>query len=480
MPFPPDSSLRLHVADAWKACLRWLRHTPVADPLEQRLAPVLKVILLAMTVLQAATLIRSALLPGGPLIGGMGLFLATLNTVLTLGCLLLLWKGFFRVATQLFIAGTLSLLAAGHAQWGLDAYGGYQLGMVHPLLIAGLLLSRKTLWLTFAGLALAVVLGGWRDVAAGHFMLGEARALDGVLRNIFALLVIASILDRVVVGFQDRLHSAVRRGDELARIRDLLQLEMRERERVREQLIHAQKVEAVGRLASGVAHDFGNLLALILGYSRKGARSDDPQTLKQALAGVDAAARRANAVSQKLLSFSRQDQTRLEVFDPADALLLMQPMLRQLFDPEIELIVDVQPPAQEVRFDRAQFELVVLNIAANANHAMAKGGCFRLSLCVNAAQMQAEILFADTGTGMTPEIQARIFEPFFTTKPRGEGTGLGLAVTRDLIEQAGGELSVRSDLGLGTTFRMMLPLQRTGGVVAPQFDASMRADNSTR
>lgn len=454
------------MAYAWQVWLRLLRYTPVVDPLERRLAPMLQVILLAMAVLQALSLLRSVQLPGGPLIGSIGMLLAVLNMVLTLGCLLLLWKGFFRIATLLFITGSLGLLAVGYAQWGLDAYRGYQLGLVHPLLIAGLLLSRKALWLTFAGLVLVLVLGGWRDVAAGHFLLGEARALEGVLRSSFALLVITLILDRVVSAFQERLYSAVRRGDELARIRDLLQLEMRERERVREQLIHAQKVEAVGRLASGVAHDFGNLLALILGYVRKGTRSDDPRELKEALAGVDAAARRANAVSQKLLTFSRQEQARLEVFDPADALLQMQPMLRQLFDPGIELFVEVQSAEQLVCFDRTQFELVVLNIAANANHAMAGDGCFRISLHVDTVQMQMEILFSDTGAGMTPEIQARIFEPFFTTKPRGEGTGLGLAVTRDLIEQAGGTLGVLSDIGLGTTFRMALPLQRSVGAAA--------------
>lgn len=453
--------------------MRWIRCTAVGDPVQRQLAPTLQVVLLAMAVLQVSVLVRSIMLSANVLIGGAGQAQAVLNTVFTLGCLVLLRRGFFRLSASVFIAGTVGLLAIGHAQWGLDAYRGHQLALVPPLLIAGLLLSRRALWLSFGGLALVVALGGWRDVAAGHFLLSDSRALDSVLRAWFALLLMALILDRVVSTFQGRLDSAVRRGDELARTRDLLQLEMRERERAREQLIHAQKVEAVGRLASGVAHDFGNLLALIQGYSRKGARSDDPDTLKEALSGVDAAARRASAVSQKLLSFSRQDQTRLEVFDPADALLQMQPMLRQLFDPGIELVVEAQPSAQMVCFDRAQFELVVLNIAANADHAMAEEGCFRLSLQVDAVRMQAEILFSDTGSGMTPEVQAHIFEPFFTTKPPGEGTGLGLAVTHDLIEQAGGALDVRSDVGLGTTFRMMLPLVRIGSAAAPHLDASV-------
>lgn len=457
--FRTDSFRRLLPVRSWNALLGWLRRVPITDPMERRNAPMLQMVLIFMGLLQLVSVLRSLLTHGGTPIGTLGIVLAGLNTALVWGCFVLLRRGHFKVAAHLFIAGTLALLAVGHAHWGLDLQLRFQVTQVYPVLIAGLLLNRKTLWWSVAALCVVVAVGAWRDVTVRYFVsMSVQQALDDVWRSWFALLVIAAILDRAVTAFRDSLDDAIRRGNELARTRDLLQMEMRERERAREQLIHAQKVEAVGRLASGVAHDFGNLLSLILGYAGKGRRSDDPETLKQALAGVDSAARRANAVSQKLLSFSRQDDTRLGWFEPAEALQHMKPMLRQLFDPAIALELDLAAQTPGIGFDRAQFELVVLNIAANANHAMPDGGNFRLSLQADAEAAQVVIEFSDTGAGMGPEVQARIFEPFFTTKPVGEGTGLGLAVAKDLVERAGGSLTVRSAVGAGTTFRMALPM----------------------
>jgi len=221
-------------------------------------------------------------------------------------------------------------------------------------------------------------------------------------------------------------------------------------------LIHAQKVEAVGRLASGVAHDFGNLLTLILGYAGRGRRTDEPAALKQALAGVESAARRATLVTHKLLTFSRQDETTPTVFEAGDALRELQPMLRQLFNPQVDVRLSLREPLPPVRLDRTQFELMTLNIAANAQHAMPEGGRFELEAeAIDPARIA--IVFRDTGAGMGPEVQARVFEPFFTTKPAGEGTGLGLSVVRDLVQRAGGTIGVQSALGEGTVIRVELP-----------------------
>jgi signal transduction histidine kinase len=443
-----------------EAVVGWLRQVPIADPVQRRNAAMLQVVLAFMGVLQPLSLLWARLGTGTFAGGSFALTLAALNTLLAWVCFLLVRRGRYAPAAHAFIAGTLLLLGIVYARWGLDLQLRFQVSQVYPVLIAGLLLHRRALWWSLAALCLVVLLGAWRDVSAlGFDALAMDRAIDNTWRSLFALLVIAVILDRAVTAFRESLEAANRRGNELARMRDLLQLEMQARERSREQLIHAQKVEAVGRLASGVAHDFGNLLSLILGYAGKGRRSDDPDTLKQALAGVDSAARRANAVSQKLLSFSRQDDTRLECFDPAQALQEMKPMLRQLFDAAIGLELELPADPLVIRFDRTQFELVVLNLAANANHAMPVGGSFRVCLQADAEAEQVVIAFSDTGTGMAPDIQARIFEPFFTTKPVGQGTGLGLAVARDLVEQAGGSLTVRSAPGAGTTFRIAVPRQ---------------------
>jgi signal transduction histidine kinase len=268
-------------------------------------------------------------------------------------------------------------------------------------------------------------------------------------------LMIAVVMDRSSAALRESLKEANARGAALAESNRLLQEEMREREHTQERLIHAQKMEAAGRLASGVAHDFGNLLGLIQGYVQTGKRSASLEQALQSLAGVESAAKRAAAVSGKLLSFSRQDQTRPEVFGAAAALTQMQPMLRQLFDPTVTLTYPDAPSAQRIRFDRTQFELMVLNLAANAQHAMPEGGLFAMH--APHADGPVVLLFRDTGPGIPPEVQARIFDPFFTTKPAGQGTGLGLAVVKDLVEAAGGRVEVDSGPESGTTLRLEFP-----------------------
>jgi signal transduction histidine kinase len=235
---------------------------------------------------------------------------------------------------------------------------------------------------------------------------------------------------------------------------------MAEREKIQAQLVHAQKVEVVGRLASGVAHDFNHLLGLILGYAAKGRHVDDSAELKNALAGVEAAGRRATAVTHKLLNFSRHEMTHIERFDAGDALRDLQPMLRQLFDPRVRLVCELTEKPAPVAFDRAQLDLVVLNIAANANHAMPEGGRFELALRTSDAGSQVEIELRDSGHGMDDEVRNRLFEPFFTTKPSGQGSGLGLSVAHNLIASAGGSVAVESAVGKGSTFRIRLPAAR--------------------
>jgi signal transduction histidine kinase len=132
-------------------------------------------------------------------------------------------------------------------------------------------------------------------------------------------------------------------------------------------------------------------------------------------------------------------------------------MLRQLFDPAVMLTFPEAPSAQRIRFDRTQFELLVLNLAANAQYAMPDGGLFAMQ--APHAEGPVVLLFRDTGPGIPPEVQARIFDPFFTTKPAGQGTGLGLAVVKDLVEAAGGRVQVKSGAETGTTLRLEFPRQ---------------------
>jgi signal transduction histidine kinase len=326
------------------------------------------------------------------------------------------------------------------------------------LVISGLMIGRRALWLMYGCTVITFAIGAWRDVEAKVATASSAANIIGdVAISAIIFLFIAVVVDRSAAALRESLSEATKRGDQLARANQRLQAEIAERERVQHQLIHSQKVEAVGRLAGGVAHDFNHLLGLVLGYAQRGQRASDEEEKQNALIGVESAARRATAVSQKLLSFSRQDVAQREVFDANTALREMRGPLRQLFDPSVEIVFDLPEQPALIHFDRAQFELMILNIAANANYAMPDGGSFRVAVRSLSEPARVAIELRDTGCGMDDETRAHIFEPFFTTKPRGQGTGLGLAVIRDLILDSEGSITVESSPGAGAEFRIHLP-----------------------
>jgi signal transduction histidine kinase len=324
---------------------------------------------------------------------------------------------------------------------------------VISLVIGGLVLGRRALWVTL-GVLVAVFAVGMIADAKTLVALGKPPgAAFGNAPSVFlSYLVISIIIDRCVAALRESLAESNERGHRL-------QCEMAERERAQNQLVHAQKMEAVGRVASGVAHDFDNVLGVILGYAARRERLADsgPVALLDALEGIELAARRASAISRKLLTFSRNDVTMPETFDASAAVAELAPMLRQLFGPDVRVAVTAEPGLRfPVRMDRGQFELVVLNIAANARDAMPDGGRFDVEMA--AGTRHVGIVLSDNGIGMNETVSARVFEPFFTTKPRGCGTGLGLGVVRDLIEEAGGDVGVASQPGQGTRFELRLPL----------------------
>lgn len=435
--------------------LNWLRNVPVADPVDRRNAPMLQVISALLAVLPSlAWLYRifAVDVPWRP--GEVGSMLLSLAVCATAAAgFVLIRVGRFDWASRLLLLAFAVTVVPAYVGTGFGAQRFEQPVLVIWMAIAGLIIGRRALWMMFGCIALAFFAGIWVDIDNGK---GEAAALMGdAIFSAAIFLMIAVVMDRSSAALRENLREANERGTALAVANRLLQEEMRERERAQEQLIHAQKMEATGRLASGIAHDFGNLLGLIQGYVDQGKRSSSLDEAQQSLTGVESAARRAAAVNGKLLSFSRQDDTRLEVFDAALALTQMQPMLRQLFGTPVELAFPDAVPPQNIRFDRAQFELLVLNIAANAQHVMPEGGLFAMH--APCAEGPVVLLFRDTGPGIAPEVQTRIFESFFTTKPAGQGTGLGLAVVKDLVEAAGGRISVESSVDAGTTLRLEFP-----------------------
>ena len=171
------------------------------------------------------------------------------------------------------------------------------------------------------------------------------------------------------------------------------------------------------------------------------------------------------AVAGKLTSFSRREVARVDRFDAGDAVREMLPMLRQTLGAGIVLAAEIADAPLPVRFDRAQLELVLLNLAANAAHAMPDGG--RAMLALQARDGAMHLALSDTGHGMAADVAARALEPFFTTKPAGQGTGLGLAVAADLLGDAGGGIRLETAPGAGTTVHLTLPLAPDDAAVQP-------------
>jgi CheY-like chemotaxis protein len=252
-----------------------------------------------------------------------------------------------------------------------------------------------------------------------------------------------------------------------------LKREIAERERTQEQLLHAQKMDAVGKLASGIAHDMNNVLGIILGFAMERDRlnteavlDEDVLAMADALEGVELAARRGAAVCSKLLNFSRHDVTHTETFDAISALRDIQPLLRQLMPHSVHLSIEAPRGELPIRFDRSQFELTLLNLASNARDAMPDGG--RCTISVTSHDASTVVLsIQDSGSGIPEDIVHRVFEPFFTTKPVDRGTGLGLSVVYSLIHRASGDITVHGTPGGGTTFRIELPMADTTGVEVP-------------
>jgi CheY-like chemotaxis protein len=227
-------------------------------------------------------------------------------------------------------------------------------------------------------------------------------------------------------------------------------------------------METVGRLAGGVAHDFNNVLAVIAGYAEQAGGSHELNRLHESVHGIAAAARRGAAISRKLLSFSRRESIRPEVFEIGAALRDITPMLRQLFGDGHAVTLHGEPDTSRyVRMDRGQLELSLLNIAANARDAMPVHGRFSITWQAwrHGSDEGVAIDLRDDGEGMDDDVRQRIFEPYFTTKAAGAGTGLGLAVVRDALHEGGGWIEVESAPRKGARFRLWLP-----GVARPDTD----------
>jgi PAS domain S-box-containing protein len=240
------------------------------------------------------------------------------------------------------------------------------------------------------------------------------------------------------------------------------------RRRTEEQLRQAQKMEAIGSLASGVAHDFNNILMVIRTCGALLLRRLDDEDLRSDVVQIDKAAQRAAILTQQLLAFGRQQVLRPEVTDLNAAAEETLGLLRRLIGEDIEVVCDLDPDLQSIVVDRGQLVQVILNLGVNARDAMADGG----TLTIHTASVVLDEIFAsnhvgiapgpytllqvtDSGAGMDDETKNRVFDPFVTTKE--EGTGLGLATVYGIVKQSGGHIWLYSEPGMGTTFKIYFP-----------------------
>jgi PAS domain S-box-containing protein len=252
-----------------------------------------------------------------------------------------------------------------------------------------------------------------------------------------------------------------------------------ERKRLEAELIHAQKMEFVGKLAGGIAHDFNNLLTIISGYvSMLLDREELPPSSAEALKRVFTASRQATGLVRQLLLFSRKRTPRREVVDLNAEVESLAAMLRRLLGETITVEFEASPDAPRVSADIGMLEQALLNMAINARDAMPRGGRLVVSVGLRPREGSrlpdgqparrgeyACLTVKDTGCGMAPEVLPRIFEPFFTTKESGHGAGLGLATAQDIVRRHDGWIDVETAVGAGTAFRIYLPL--TSANLAP-------------
>jgi PAS domain S-box-containing protein len=238
-----------------------------------------------------------------------------------------------------------------------------------------------------------------------------------------------------------------------------------------EQLSHAQRMESIGQLAGGVAHDFNNILTAILGYvdlCRAQVSEGDP--MDEELAQIERAGQRAADLTRQLLTFARRQVVEPRIVDLNEVTQHVEKMMRRLIGEHVDLVLRLDPDLGTTRIDPGQFEQVIVNLAVNARDAMPSGG--RITIATRQVEVQpgqfgplqeippgpyVAFSVSDTGGGMTDAVMARAFEPFFTTKSQGKGTGLGLATCYGIVRQAGGHLTLESSPGHGTTVTCYLP-----------------------
>jgi signal transduction histidine kinase len=305
-------------------------------------------------------------------------------------------------------------------------------------------------------------LAQFQQVGAYPVFVGSSFALQAVvtawLREMGLLAAMATlpVLGVLVAGL-----AAMKRARQAEEAARRLREESQARVQIEEALRQAQKMEAVGRLTGGVAHDFNNAL-MVISANLHMLKLTQPDVGTRQTDAIGRAVDSATKLTRQLLAFSRRQALLPQVLRLQERLPQMKDLLAPVLGRQVELAIEVDPDTAAVKVDQAELELALLNLAVNAKDAMPGGGSFRIT-ARNAgptgvlAQPAVLIEASDSGPGIPPEVLARVFEPFFTTKPVGQGTGLGLSQVYGFCQRSGGEARIRSAAGAGTTVDLLLP-----------------------
>jgi signal transduction histidine kinase len=320
-----------------------------------------------------------------------------------------------------------------------------------------------------------LITGGWSSALIGQSMINPAAPQDDITlvkEHLTALAGNNVTYDVSLNGKDYQAHVAPLtniNGEIIGCIG--LAVDVTERNALEMQMRQAQKMEAVGQLAGGIAHDFNNLLTVITGYSDLTLlRLDPSDPLRDNIDEVNKACDRAAGLTRHLLAFSRKQVLKPEVLNLNNTISEMSRMLLPLIGENVDLAIELSPDLWQVKADSGQIEQILANLAVNAKDAMPLGGKLAIRTCnimldeeivrrYESVQSGPHVLLtmSDTGHGMSPETVSRVFEPFFTTKEVGQGSGLGLSTVYGIVKQSGGYISIDSEVGRGTTFKIYLP-----------------------
>lgn len=256
-------------------------------------------------------------------------------------------------------------------------------------------------------------------------------------------------------------------------------------EQVQRQLAESQKLDALGQLTGGVAHDFNNLLMVITGSMQMIRKHAANPAVLRALNTAENAVQRGATLTRQLLTFARHQQVNPQPLDVAEAIGAVREVLNMGLGSAVSLLVDVEPDTWPMTADATEFETALVNLLVNARDAMPDGG----TVTISASNLGGDnspldddcvcIRVADTGSGIPPDVARQIFDPFFTTKPPGKGTGLGLSQVHGFVTQAGGTISVASELGQGTTFTICLPRGTPAAAEAEETESALATTSTT-